>query len=136
MRRSGQWLHGFLDLCLLALLDEAEDYGFGLAQRLTGAGLGEVPGGTLYPALLRLQQQGWVQVTHRPSDSGPPRKYYRLTGDGRTALSRDAAGWRHFRDSLDTVLDGNGNGDGAAGDGSRSGARPGVRPGSEPGARR
>ena len=63
MVRTGQWLHGFLDLCLLSLLHEGPDYGFALAQRLTSAGLGEIPGGTLYPALVRLEQQGLVEVS-------------------------------------------------------------------------
>lgn len=105
MTRAGHWLHGLLDLCLLALIDEDEDYGFGLARRLVRAGLGEVPGGTLYPALLRLERQGWVSVRWLPSDSGPRRKYYRLTAAGQEVLTADAEEWRRFRDSVDRVLD-------------------------------
>jgi PadR family transcriptional regulator PadR len=127
MRRSGSWLHGFLDMCLLALLADREDYGFGLTQRLAGVGLGDVPGGTLYPALLRLERHGWVSVTWQPSDSGPPRKYFHLTPQGREVLIRDAAAWHRFRDSVDTVLDGAGTPDdesvagqdGVAGSGNR-----------------
>jgi PadR family transcriptional regulator, regulatory protein PadR len=104
MKRTGHWLHGFLDLCLLALLDTGPDYGFALAQRLAETGLGEVPGGTLYPALLRLEQQGWVSVSWVASESGPRRKYYALTATGRAVLERDAGGWQKFRDSIDLVL--------------------------------
>jgi PadR family transcriptional regulator PadR len=105
MRKTGHWLHGFLDLCLLALLRHGPDYGFGLAQRLSAAGFGEVPGGTLYPALLRLEQQGWVSVRWAASESGPRRKYYELTESGLDMLDRDATGWRRFRDGIDGLLD-------------------------------
>lgn len=104
MRRTGHWLHGFLDLCLLSLLSAEPDYGFGLAQRLIDAGLGEVPGGTLYPALLRLEHQGWVSVSWVSSESGPRRKYYALTAQGQGVLERDARRWGLFRDSIDGVV--------------------------------
>lgn len=104
MAKSGHWLHGFLDLCLLALLRSGPDYGFGLAQRLGAAGLGEVPGGTLYPALLRLERQGWVQVSWADSDAGPRRKYYALTEEGLRVFGRDAAGWQRFRDGIDGLI--------------------------------
>lgn len=104
MAKSGHWLHGFLDLCLLALLRSGPDYGFGLAQRLGAAGLGEVPGGTLYPALLRLERQGWVSVSWADSDAGPRRKYYALTEEGLRAFGRDVAGWQAFRDGIDGLV--------------------------------
>jgi PadR family transcriptional regulator PadR len=104
MKRTGHWLHGFLDLCLLALLSSGPDYGFALAQRLAETGLGEVPGGTLYPALLRLERQGWVRVSWVASESGPRRKYYALTESGRAVLERDAGRWQQFRNSIDMVL--------------------------------
>ncbi len=98
------WLHGFLDLCLLALLDERPDYGYGLSQRLLAAGVADVPGGTLYPALLRLEQQGLVATSWAASDTGPRRKYYTLTDDGRTLLGRQADDWRRFRDGVDGLV--------------------------------
>jgi PadR family transcriptional regulator, regulatory protein PadR len=107
MKRTGHWLHGFLDLCLLASLNSGPDYGFALAQRLAETSLGEVPGGTLYPALLRLEQQGWVRVSWVASESGPRRKYYALTDSGRAVLERDASRWQQFRDSIDMVLNAN-----------------------------
>jgi PadR family transcriptional regulator, regulatory protein PadR len=116
MAKSGHWLHGFLDLCLLALLRSGPDYGFGLAQRLGAAGLGDVPGGTLYPALLRLERQGWVQVSWADSDAGPRRKYYALTEEGLRALGRDAAAWQRFRDGIDGLIASGGPEPGPAGD--------------------
>lgn len=104
MDRTSQWLHGFLDLCVLALLDVEPDYGYGLSQRLAKAGFGDVPGGTLYPALLRLERQGLLSSSWSVSDSGPRRKYYEPTDDGRTAVRESAAGWQKFRDAVDGVV--------------------------------
>jgi PadR family transcriptional regulator PadR len=98
------WLHGFLDLCLLAMLRERPDYGYGLAQRLAAAGVADVPGGTLYPALLRLEQQGLAEPSWQPSESGPRRKYYAVTDAGRAALDAQVAEWHRFRDGIDRLV--------------------------------
>lgn len=98
------WLHGFLDLCLLAMLHERPDYGYGLSQRLAAAGVADVPGGTLYPALLRLEQQGLAAPTWQPSESGPRRKYYAVTEAGRELLAAQVADWRTFRDGIDSLV--------------------------------
>ena len=98
-----QWLHGFLDMCLLCLLVERSDYGLGLTERLSGAGLGEVPGGTLYPSLLRLEKQGLVSTEWRTSATGPRRKYYTLTPQGESAAEERIAGWGEFRAAIDTL---------------------------------
>lgn len=99
-----QWLHGFLDLCLLCLLAERRDYGLGLMERLSAAGFDEVPGGTLYPSLLRLEKQGLVGVEWEPSQSGPRRKYYELTRDGHDAVSERAQGWGEFSTAMDAIV--------------------------------
>ena len=98
------WLHGFLDLCLLAMLRERPDYGYGLAQRLAAAGVADVPGGTLYPALLRLEQQGLAEPSWQPSEAGPRRKYYAVTNAGRTVLDAQVSEWQRFRDGIDLLV--------------------------------
>jgi PadR family transcriptional regulator PadR len=99
------WLHGFLDLCLLALLDRRADYGYGLSQRLAAAGVADVPGGTLYPALLRLEQQGLIAPRWAASEAGPRRKYYALTDVGGRRLADQVDGWRRFRDGIDALVE-------------------------------
>src|SRR3954468_3600728 len=98
------WLHGFLDLCLLAMLRERADYGYGLSQRLAAAGVADVPGGTLYPALLRPGEQGRATPSGMPSESGPRRKNYVITPAGLDVLAAQAGDWRLFRDGVDALL--------------------------------
>jgi PadR family transcriptional regulator PadR len=98
------WVRGVLDLSLLGLLAGGEAYGYELARALDHSGIGAVPGGSLYPALLRLEKAGHLRSEWRAGDGGPGRKYYALTAAGRRALDRDARAWRAFAASLDQVL--------------------------------
>lgn len=101
---SRPWLHGFLDLCLLAMLQERPDYGYGLSQRLAAAGVADVPGGTIYPALLRLEQQGLAEPRWAPSEAGPRRKYYAISPAGREVFAGQVADWQRFRDGVDGLI--------------------------------
>ena len=101
---TSTWLRGVLDLSLLGLLAPGEAYGYELARSLEESGIGAVPGGSLYPALLRLEKAGHLRSQWRAGEGGPGRKYYALTAAGRRALERDARAWRHFAASLDEVL--------------------------------
>lgn len=102
--RRGQWLRGVLDVCVLALLARRESYGYELAQALDRAGLGQIQGGTLYPVLLRLQRTGLVAAHWRDGESGPARKYYRLTPSGEEAVRRLSRDWRSFASRVDDLL--------------------------------
>lgn len=99
-----QLRRGVVEYCVLSLLRERPRYGFDLVR-----GLGEADGlltseGTIYPLLSRLRKDGLVTTTWQESDAGPPRRYYALTEDGRTALDGFVADWQRFRDSVDHVL--------------------------------
>ena len=80
--------------------------GVPLARRLSAAGLREIPGGSLYPALTRLERRGLVTTAIRPSTSGPARKYYELTSAGRAELAGRREEWRAFRAAFSAVLEG------------------------------
>jgi PadR family transcriptional regulator len=100
-----QLRRGALEFCVLALLQREETYGFELVKAL-----GQVDGlvtteGTIYPLLARLRREGLVETTWRESESGPPRRYYRSTPEGRVALAAFTADWERFRNSVDTVLE-------------------------------
>jgi PadR family transcriptional regulator PadR len=77
---------GLLELCILTALAEDERYGYELVKSLVAIpGLG-VTEGTLYPLLSRLKAAGFVSSRLEESSSGPARKYYALTRDGRRAM--------------------------------------------------
>jgi PadR family transcriptional regulator, regulatory protein PadR len=61
--------------------------------------------GTIYPLLSRLRKDGMVDTTWRESDTGPPRRYYRLTDQGVRSLKRFTDDWRAFRNAVDGLLD-------------------------------
>lgn len=96
---------GALEYCILALLRSGPRYGLEIARELTRDGLLMGGEGTLYPLLARLRKSGLVETTWQESTSGPPRRYYALTADGRQALQTFSSTWRPFRDAVDAVLD-------------------------------
>ncbi len=101
----GDWLRGVLPLCVLAVVAEGRTYGYAVAQRLHEAGLGTIKGGTLYPVLTRLEQEGLLSSSWREGEGGPGRKYFAVTAAGRSALDERAAAWRVFTDRAARLLD-------------------------------
>lgn len=100
-----QMRRGSIEFCVLALLRDEERYGLDLSRRLAADGL-VTSEGTMYPLLARLRQDGLVETSWHESSQGPPRRYYRLTSEGRAALDAFTVQWHRFRDAIDTVLDG------------------------------
>ena len=95
-----------MDFCLLGLIDARRDYGRSLAERLTQAGFGDIPGGTLYPALVRMERQGLIAASKEPSAVGPPRKYYETTAKGREAFRELVGTWERFKAAVEASVDG------------------------------
>lgn len=101
-----QWLRGVLELCVLALICEQESYGYAIAQHLERAGLGRIKGGTLYPILLRLEQDGLVGSVWREGGAGPGRKFFSATDRGRSELHHRADRWSDFTRTTQDLLSG------------------------------
>ncbi len=98
-----QFKKGVLELCVLALLDRSDSYGYDIASRLAGAiDMGE---GTIYPLMRRMQKDGLVSTYLVESNAGPPRKYYRLTGNGRDSLHTQKRAWTDFTRAVADLLD-------------------------------
>ncbi len=95
---------GVLEHCVLAVVRDEESYAFDIVRALTSAGELMTSEGTIYPLLSRLRRDRLVTTTWRESDAGPPRRYYRITDDGRRVLDVFAGDWARFRDAVDTVL--------------------------------
>lgn len=96
---------GLVALVLLGVLAETDEdlYGYDIAKRLQRARDGDplFKEGTIYPVLRSLAASGWLSSRIVPSYSGPPRRYYRITDEGRTVLARWRAVWRDTRDFVD-----------------------------------
>lgn len=75
-------LKGVLEGCVLEILSREETYGYHITRQLNELGFTEVVEGTVYTILLRLEKNKLVHVTKKPSDMGPPRKFYSLNDAG------------------------------------------------------
>ena len=98
-------LRGSIDLMVLSVLAEGPTYGYQIQKRLLAASGDRlrVQAGTLYPILHRLEAEGQVQATWDDS-SGRRRRFYTLTGGGRSQLDRRASQWRQYADCMANLL--------------------------------
>src|SRR5437763_16201474 len=103
MRREG--LRGRLDLLVLASLEAREFRGYALIEelKLGSQGVFDLPEGTVYPALHRLERAGLL-ASRWSSTTGRRRRMYRLTSKGRRALDERRRAWRAFSAGVDLVL--------------------------------
>ena len=97
---------GSLELIVLHLLSPGEAYGYEIVAKLTAQSNGslEVTDGTLYPVLYRLERAGYVAVRWDTPERGVPRKYYRLTAEGRDELERLREEWTAFAKAMSKLL--------------------------------
>jgi PadR family transcriptional regulator PadR len=95
---------GVLELVVLAALWSGRLYGLELIRLLEGSAQLTVPEGTLYPLLNRLRSDGQVAAEWVEADAGHPRKYYKLTAEGRRRVVQMARFWRGFTSGVDDVL--------------------------------
>ncbi len=102
---------GTVALVLLAVIERSPEpqYGYEIARGLEAGGGEEgsiVKQGTLYPVLRALERSGLLSSTIGPSDSGPPRRYYVITAEGRSTLEAWQRIWDQTRTFVDNVLEG------------------------------
>ncbi|HEY8061422.1 MAG TPA: PadR family transcriptional regulator [Gemmatimonadales bacterium] len=99
-------VRGTLDLLVLRTLAVEAMHGWGISQRIqqTSRGVLDVNQGSLYPALQRLEQKGWLDTEWRTTDHHRRAKYYRLTATGRRALHHETASWRRYVAMVDLIL--------------------------------
>jgi len=101
---SSQLKKGLVELSVLAALRENEAYGYQLLQRLGVEPLLATTESTLYPIMSRLAEEKLVAVRQAPSPNGPPRRYYRLTAQGREHLRQLSAHWKELSSAVDKIL--------------------------------
>jgi PadR family transcriptional regulator len=100
-------VQGTLDLLILKVIALEPQHGWAVAQRIKQVSKEalQVQQGSLYPALHRLEQQGWIKSEWKPSENGRRAKYYKLTRDGRRQLDRELAQWERLSAGIDLVLE-------------------------------
>jgi len=101
-------LQGTLDMLILKTLGASPLHGYAIAQQInrTSRALLQVPQGSLYPALHRLEQKGWLAAEWTETESGREAKVYRLTRKGRTHLESEIADWRRLSQAIALILEG------------------------------
>jgi PadR family transcriptional regulator PadR len=99
-------LQGTLDLLILRTLSSGDMHGWGIAQRLqqVSQDVLQVNQGSLYPALYRLEQQGWIESSWGDSENNRRAKFYRLTKTGRKQLVEETANWERMAAAVQRVL--------------------------------
>jgi PadR family transcriptional regulator PadR len=106
MGKSIDLVQGTLDLLILKTLSPGEMHGWAIAKRIqqiSGEVL-QVQQGSLYPALHRLEQQGWIEAKWAESDTGRQAKFYSLTAAGRGQLEKETANWNRLSAAIGLVM--------------------------------
>lgn len=97
---------GTLDLLILKIVALGPVHGYAIAQRLqqVSRDVVQVPQGSLYPALHRLENRGLLAADWKDTDTGREAKFYRLTKKGRTQLESEAANWQRLAEAVGLIL--------------------------------
>ena len=102
--RSDQLASGVIDLLVLRLLADGENYVYVLTAELVGHGLKDLRETTVYTAVKRLERSGLLQSRREVTTGGRPRRYYSLTEVGRSERQRREHAWRDLTDVVVSVL--------------------------------
>jgi PadR family transcriptional regulator PadR len=106
MSRPSDLVQGTLDLLLLKIVALGPLHGWAIAQRLkqVSGDVLQVSEGSLYPALHKLEYEGWLTATWQISDTGRRARFYALSRAGRHALDREVADWERLSGAISRVV--------------------------------
>ncbi len=106
MSRPSDLVQGTLDLLLLKILALEPLHGWAISQRLkqVSRDVLQVSDGSLYPALHKLEQEGWITAEWKTSELGRRAKFYSLTRLGRRQLAKEAANWKRLANAISAVV--------------------------------
>ncbi len=106
MANATDLIHGTLDVMILNTISLEPQHGWAIAKRIQQVSneVLQITQGALYPALHRLEQQGWIRSEWKRSDNDRDAKYYTLTRAGRTQLQRELAQWERLSNAVGLVL--------------------------------
>jgi transcriptional regulator len=106
MSRPADLVQGTLDLLILKILALEPLHGWAISQRLkqVSGDVLQVSDGSLYPALHKLEQEGWIAAEWRPSENNRRAKFYSLTRVGRRQLQKETASWQRLSGAIALVV--------------------------------
>lgn len=99
---NSQFNKGVIEMCVLALVAQRDFYGYELVETISKKI--EISEGTIYPILRRLTQEKYFDTYLKESTEGPPRKYYRITAEGKKAATKLLEEWQKFTTDVDFIL--------------------------------
>jgi PadR family transcriptional regulator PadR len=106
LSKPADLVQGTLDLLVLKILALQPLHGWALSQRLkqVSGDVLQVSDGSLYPALHKLEQQGWIQAEWKPTENNRRAKFYSLTRLGQRHLEKEAANWERISTAISSVM--------------------------------
>ena len=106
MGKPTDLVQGTLDLLILKILSLEPKHGWAIAKRIQQVSkeVLQVQQGSLYPALYRLEQQGWIKADWRETETGRQAKFYTLTRAGRKRLDTERANWERLSSAINLVV--------------------------------
>ena len=106
-RTNADQLHGTLDMLVLKCLQRGPSHGYAISVHLhqVSEEVLQVEEGSLYPALYRMEQRGWISSSWSVTDNNRRARYYRLTPAGRRQLDAETASWRRLTGAVARVLE-------------------------------
>lgn len=106
MSKPSDLVQGTLDLLILKILALEPLHGWAIGQRLkqVSGDVLQVSDGSLYPALHKLEQSGWITATWKPTDNNRRAKFYALTRPGRRHLERETANWQRLSTAISGIV--------------------------------
>jgi PadR family transcriptional regulator, regulatory protein PadR len=107
MGKPSDLVQGTLDLLILKTVALEPKHGWAIAKRIgqLSNDVLQVQQGSLYPALHRLEQQGWIRAKWAESETGREAKFYSLTAAGRKQLEAETANWKRLSDAVNLVVE-------------------------------
>lgn len=100
MENITEMLKGVLEGCVLEIISQDETYGYEITRKLNALGFSDVVDGTVYTILVRLEKQKLVDIEKKPSDMGPPRKFFKLNDAGKAELKNFWEKWEFVSDRM------------------------------------
>lgn len=103
MENLTEMLKGVLEGCVLEIISRGETYGYEITRRLNALGFTDVVDGTVYTILVRLEKNKLVDMEKKPSDMGPPRKFYVLNDAGRREQDKFWEKWEFVSSKINEL---------------------------------